>query len=497
MSNPFIFTKPELSDLSVSADVTSLLAPGEFVDPLTVSVVSVAPVSAVPLSVSVSTLTSATSIHLDTSGGVDTVSYGIRVAFTTTFGASRDVLFAIVVRTNLNVPFSSHNPEAFQTLVDEIQAGDGAIGRAFFFMDADYNATNAYVTWELLSSSGEMYASGNAFDISVIHDSFSTGIEAQAVVHVPSSVPPSLDGQKYQIRWCLNNDSQHSPHYAVESLRVLGLTTVPLGVGDVVEMAGDVATLNLVTPSLYGTVGFEVYAPTGNAKLLPFTAVTSPVRTASGWFYTASVNTATLPASLSPYVVSWKYSNSSAPGSMRETARLFVINASMSNAIEDVRMFVNKAKATLMNFPDMMFSVETIIGFLRRGMDMFNAAGGVVTTFDMTDATGGVRDYWMGYSEVVMLQAQALAEGEKAFDFQGQSVQLNVDRTQYYTSLADSTLNRLETSVKPYKTSLTSKGVSGGSGNVTTAAFRGNKPKLGISVHPASQFGRHNGVWTW
>jgi hypothetical protein len=226
-----------------------------------------------------------------------------------------------------------------------------------------------------------------------------------------------------------------------------------------------------------------------------FTQVIDPKRTSDGWFYTSFVNTALLTASTDPFVVSWKYFNAINPSrTFRETARMFVINGSIMNAIEDSRMMVNRAKATLFNFADMIFDTQTLMGFLRRGKDMFNGAGGFVTNFDMTDATGGVRDFWLGYSEAALLQAQALAEGEKAFDFQGQAIQLSVDRTQYYNQLAEAILSRLEAGVRSFKQNLAIKGISGGTGNVNQFS-PGNVPKLGITIHPASQFGRYYNQW--
>ena len=497
--NPFVYVKQDSADLPVNLNLTSLMQVGEFAVPGSVTLVSIAPVSPTPLTVTSLTV-SATALTANLVGGNDTISYGVRLRFTTTFGATKEILLAVVVHSDMNVPYATKNPYAYQSLVDEVQSGDGAVGKGFFVLPAGTNVASSYVTWELMNQVGEVFASGNAYDISASINTHSTVVEANAVIHVPSAVPPSIDNQKYQIRWSLIDASQPTatPQHAFEAIRVLGLTSVPTGVQDTVEMVGDISTIQLVTQNLYDTVGFEVYAGIGNALLVPYTEVPNPKRVSSGWFYTASLNTAALGASLAPYIVSWKYSNTAVPGSLRETARVYVINASISNAIEDSRMFVNKAKSTLFGFADMMFDTNTLIGFLRRGMDMFNAAGGVPTTYDMTDATGGVRDYWMGYAEVVMLQAQALAEGEKAFDFQGQAIQLTVDRTQYYNQLADSTLQRLETSVRPYKTALAIKGGTGGTGNVTApGAFRGNMPKLGITVHQASQFGRHHGPWNW
>lgn len=489
--NPFVFVKQENTDLATSVDLAQALSAGETITPGSVSVVSLAPATPIPLQVT-SIADALTVVSFTLVGGEDTLSYGVRLQFTTSLAATREVLLAVVVRSSLNVPYATKNPFAYQSLIDEVAAGDAAVGKGFFVLPSGANAVNCYVLWELMDSQGEIYSSGNAYDIRMTVDTFATTIEADAVVHVPSSVPPSLDSQKYQIRWSLIDATTNEATYAFESIRVLGLTSDPTGVQDNVELVGDQATLTIVLPDLYDTVGFEIFAATGNSSVLAFTPVMNPQRVSSGWFYQGVVNTSTLTASTAPYIVSWKYFNSASPwSSYRETARLFVINPSMMNAIEDTRRTVNRAKATLFQFADMVFDTQTLISFLRRGKDTFNGAGGYVTTFDMTDATGGVRDFWLGYSEVAMLEAQALAEGEKAFDFQGQAIQLTVDRTQYYNQAADNLRSRLENNVRPYKMNLQLKGISGGSGNVDNATMGRSSAFVGITVHPASQYGRY------
>jgi len=488
--NPFVFVKQEGSNLPASLDLTQFLSVGETITPGSLVVSSLSPATAVPLSVS-SMTESASGVTFTLVGGEDTISYGIRFRYTTNLASTKEFLAAVVVRSSLNVPYSTKNPFAYQSLVDEVAAGDAAVGKGFFVLPTGADAVNCYVLWELMDSQGNIFSSGNAYDISMTVDTFATTVEANAVIHVPSSVPPSLDGQKYQLRWSLVDAATNESTYAFESIRVVGVTTDPLGTQDNVELHGDQAVVSIILADLYDTVGFEVFSPYTNQKLLNFTQIVNPKRTSAGWYYQGVVNTLSLSPSLSPYILSWKYFNSSTQWSnFRETSRMFVLNATMMNAIEDARRTVNRAKATLFQFADLVFDTQTLIGFLRRGMDTFNGAGGYATTFDMTDATGGVRDFWIGYSEVAMLEAQALAEGEKAFDFQGQAIQLSVDRTQYYNQAADVLRSRLENSVKPYKANLLTKGVSGGDGNVNSLSG-GARAFVGITVHPASQFGRY------
>jgi hypothetical protein len=88
-----------------------------------------------------------------------------------------------------------------------------------------------------------------------------------------------------------------------------------------------------------------------------------------------------------------------------------------------------------------------------------------------------------------MLRAQGLLEGEKAFDFTGQAISLNVDKTQHYTSLADALQAQIDSVVPGMKKNLAMRGVTGGDGNATGAINRG---RVGISLHQASPFPRRN-----
>jgi hypothetical protein len=200
--NPFVFIKQENTNLPTSVDLTQLLSAGETITPGSFALVALSPVTTVPLQV-VSIVESLTSVSFTLSGGEDTLSYGARLQFSTSLGSTKEVLLAVVVRSSLNVPYATKNSFAYQSLVDEVAAGDAAVGKGFFVLPSGSNAVNCYVLWELMDSQGEIYSSGNAYDIRMTVDTFATTVEADAVIHVPSSVPPSLDGQKYQIRWSL------------------------------------------------------------------------------------------------------------------------------------------------------------------------------------------------------------------------------------------------------------------------------------------------------
>lgn len=122
---------------------------------------------------------------------------------------------------------------------------------------------------------------------------------------------------------------------------------------------------------------------------------------------------------------------------------------------------------------------------------MFNVASGLLTEFSMTNATSGIREFWLRYSEVSMLLDQSLAEGEKAFDFQGAQISLTVDKAAVYRELADNLKQQLDNDTKPFKANLIKKGVVAGDGNMDGAALSGNSiSRLGLSIHPSSPQGR-------
>jgi hypothetical protein len=108
----------------------------------------------------------------------------------------------------------------------------------------------------------------------------------------------------------------------------------------------------------------------------------------------------------------------------------------------------------------------------------------------MVNATGGIREYWLRYAEVAMLQAHALAEGEKAFNFSGQAISLDVDKSQYYQTLADNLLQQINEDIRPFKQNLLKKGAVAGDGNMAGVANGGlgASSRLGLSIHPASQW---------
>jgi len=501
MKNTFVFATLYGQDTAVEADITSKLGVGETIQSIAIGTVS-------PLTNPAFTMAVQSGVNpivqLLLSAGAADVTYGAQMVVTTTARVLNFTLAAVVASPQSYTPYTTAAPDAYMDLVDEVEAGRGAIGTAIFTFPPEVDPSGGFVIWELLDKEGVVYAGGNAFDYTIRDNGISKMAIAHAVVTVPTTVPPTADGQRYQLRYTLqlpvsnqaqfdplSADMQQNTFFSYESIRVVGLNTVPLGTESVVEFQGTPCTLSVVTDKLYDNVTVTIFLD--NTVLLPETAMAAPDRVANGYYYAGVIPTDAMPVTLVPYSVLWKMWSSANPGEVfSERADLYIINPTISSAINDVKAKINKARTTLYGSPDMLFPETTIMTWLRRAGDSFNGAYGQFTSFTFTNAKGIIREFWLLYAELFALESQYLAEGEKAFDFQGASISLNVDRTQYLDNGASKIQSRLDSELKPLKQNLIIKGQTKGDGSADPSALApGAIGAVGITITPASMWGRY------
>lgn len=487
-SKQSIVVKSQYADRVVALDLSFLVAAPLTI--ATVAVTSLTPATVPPLSVVVSGFSGST-VTLTIAGGLNGTSYGVGLTLTDNLATNFQTSVAIVVQDDISIRYQDHNPYAFQSLMDSLEVGGAAVGKAFFMLPAGLaqDAASGYVTWSLLDKTGVVYATGNAYDYQINATSSYTAIEAHAVVNAPSDITPSNQGDSYQVRWELNLAGKVD-QYAFENLRIDSTFSVPVGAQDTVELIGDVGTLDIVLDKPWDTVSVDVFSSVGSVLVAPNLVIQKAHRVSSGWYYQAQIDTSTLQVSLDPYIISWKYRNSSGPA-YRDTGQLFVVNASILRAIKSVEAMISKAKTTLLGFQDELFTVPVITTMLARGRDAFNGATGIFTSFTMTNADSYIREYWIRYSEVALLESQYLLEGEKAYNFAGSAISLDVDRTQYYQQLASDIKAALDADIKQIKQNLLKKGLSGGDGSVAGLGSRGSLGPVGITISPASPLGRY------
>ena len=501
MASPFLYFKVPETDTTFEADITSMLMAGETITGIVIGTTQ--PVTSTPL---VLTLSSGTNpvMQFLAQGGNDQVSYGTNFTITT----NARVFLVTVVITGQDpsfVPYTSENPDAFQDLIDQIEAGNAAIGTCVFSLPPSVDISRGFVTWQLLASDGTVYSAGNAYQYTVTQNGISNNGVARSVVSVPSTVPPSLDDQRYVLRYTLTlpQPSGTPPDpltgavpqiefFQLESIRVVGLNTVPLGTQPSVELQGVPATVSIVVDKPYDNVTVELWS--GGTQIAPPSAIQDFERTANGYCFSGVIATSQLQVSLVPYQLVWKYwTSTNSAVIFQEFADFFVINPSLMNAINDVKAKINKARTTLYGTPDLLYPQATILTWLRRGGDAFNGAYGQFTNFTFTNALGPVREYWLLEAELSAIQSQYLAEGEKAFNFQGAQISLDVDRTQYLSEAAQAINSILDAQLKLIKTNLIIKGNTSGDGSANPTALQpGAIGAVGITITPASMWGRYS-----
>ena len=425
-------------------------------------------------------------LSLTINGGQAGTSYGFPVTVVTNQRTFVVTIAVAVLGSGFN-PYLNSEPGSYQDLVGDIEAGKTALATAIFQFDSSVDPSGGLVVWDLLDDQGTVYSSGNAFDYKVNMTGVSSIVITKCLITIPSSIPATVDNP-YQIRYTLRVDDLVA--YQYENISVYGSNEIQIGAQDSIELQGDAATLSLVTEQLFANYVLEIYQ--GNT-LLASAPVPNPERISNGYYVAGSFDTTPLPASLMPYSVVWKFWNVPAQ-TFREAASLWIVTPSIIQAIEDIKSKINKARQTLYGTADSQFPSTEVLKWMRRGMDAFNGAYGVFTSFTMTNAMGPVREFWLIQSEIMALQSQYMLEGEKAFQFQGAAISLDVDRTSMIDSMASKLQSQLDNELKVFKQNLVIKGNTSGDGSGDgTGNFnktqKGAMGSVGILITPASLFG--------
>lgn len=479
MNKTYVFSKVAADSIAVAQAVD--LQPGESISGVVVGQPTPFDQSLIAIWVSSG---NANPLQINISGGFEGMTYGAPITVTTNQRVFT-ITIAVTCATASFNPHQNQDPNSYQDLVGEIAAGKSALSSVVFQFAPDFDPSGGYVMWDILDSDGVVHATGNAYEYNIRSTGVANVVTARCIISVPASIPPSLDNP-YQLRYTLRVGDGVA--FNSENIRVYGMSEVQIGTADSIEIKGDKATLSLVTEQVFQNYEIEIYA--GNT-LLGAMPIGNPERIANGYFVAASIDTSQFPPSLVPYSVMWKFFNNQSQV-FRESAALWIVNPSIVQAIEDVKSKINKARQTLFGTPDSQYPSTEVLKWLRRGMDLFNNAYGVFTSFDMTNAMGGVREFWLLCAEKAALEAQYGLEAEKAFNFSGSAISLDVDRTGAIDSMISKIQSQLDQELKPLKQNLIIKGNTSGDGSGPNGngdfspASRGAMGSVGIAITPAS-----------
>lgn len=128
---------------------------------------------------------------------------------------------------------------------------------------------------------------------------------------------------------------------------------------------------------------------------------------------------------------------------------------------------------------------------------MFNQYPPSVTSFTGMNMQGMLLESWVICSSYVALSTQMLAEGAHAFEFSGQDVNFNVDRTPSLEAALGRIQEQIEGTVKPYKKLLGKASIEGGDGSIGAQAISAGRAfgRTSILNSPTSKLGRGLGPW--
>jgi len=127
--------------------------------------------------------------------------------------------------------------------------------------------------------------------------------------------------------------------------------------------------------------------------------------------------------------------------------------------------FLNKSRVEQV-IPELRYTPGDLISYLERGLYLFNTVGNTPSWFTGLNMQGILFDAHITCACYYALGAQLMAEGSLAFDFSGQGISLNVDRTPQL----EAALGRIESAINdriiPLKKQLAKQGTLSGDGSV-------------------------------
>lgn len=358
----------------------------------------------------------------------------------------------------------------------EAAAGQALEIHAYFNVPLTTDVSSAIVRWKLIDQTQIEYLNGVA-------TSFSSSLaQMQQLdywtnISLPSDIPTSEVGTTYAFYWELElNGTVFST--AQYPIKIIPVIQDIVGGKDTFYFYGKPITARAVLPTDDDATMTVYYTDTAMYDEI----VTAGAPTSQGFNFehTLGALDPVPPAGLDPYLVTWEQTT------FITTSKFWVINPTIAKASSSLLHGINRLnlKARL---PDLDFGQTDLLQWLKEGRDKFNAIG-LVSNFNMIHANGGIYDLWVECAKVAMLRSQFMTEALHSFQFSGQSTQLDVDLTQYYSSMADTIENGLQTNLTSMKRQLARKGLTGGDG-----AYYGGPGNVG-AVGVAASYPNTRGI---
>ena len=381
--------------------------------------------------------------------------------------------------------------------ISGVPLGASVNPQATFILPSSLNTTGAIVTYAVQDAQGNVYMNGNANSIVVTPiGNGKTQTIATVSFTVPTTLPLTQQGTKYQIVWTMTPVGQN-PIYYVETFQVYSATYNIIGVPDLVEVdyVGDPNSVNVNLSAVLTSLSTS---PQNQANVTLFYNNTpaymqqglSPTSsTAAGNYYSTTVSalqqTYNISPALSPNPVLWTYTDANTQLSNTIDGYFYYITPSILQAAYELQNAVNRARNPG-RLSELDINLNVLLAFLKLGADYFNAAG-YVTYFNMLNPQGAIRAFWLAFSEVQILRSQYLLEAERAFNLSGQSANLDLDITQYYDTMASSKQSWIDSEIGNFKKNLQRRGINQGDGSMggPDSSYTGS---IGVAITPLSNY---------
>lgn len=146
------------------------------------------------------------------------------------------------------------------------------------------------------------------------------------------------------------------------------------------------------------------------------------------------------------------------------TFKVWAVTPQVLVAAQMLEGYINKARLENV-IPSLDYTQSDLFEYLSRGLNLFNSLPPQLSNFNGMNMQGMILDAWLNCSAYYALAAQLQAEGAMAFDFSGQAVSLNVDRTPSIESALGRIESTFDSYIKPTKKLLARAGVNSGDGS--------------------------------
>ncbi len=273
---------------------------------------------------------------------------------------------------------------------------------------------------------------------------------------------------EYRLRWrCLSSDGEKYQFFD----NLLVDPKADRRDSEIVLLTGDtIAEFSVplsYTPAMNGT--YQIYSGNNEQLLSPKSLADADVTVNAGFDRTAILIPAIdIPPSLKPNLLMLRATVRGRPKSY--SFKYWNITPQIALAMTLVEDFLNKSRIENI-IPELEYTSGDLVGYLERGLYMFNMTG-MPTGFTGTNMQGMLLDAWIICTTYWALGAQLMAEGSLAFDFSGQGVSLNVDRTPQLDSALGRIEARIQDTVVPLKKQITAQGFFSGDGSIGATQMR-------------------------